>query len=226
MAFKSSTFSMLGASPVSVLQEHMTRANACVETLIPFFEAAIANDWSRAEKLHLHIVKLEHSADEIKNDLRIHLPKKAYLPIPRPEILELLTLQDAVANQAKYIATLVFTRNMKIPQVFLNEFILLLQRAVDTCNQTTQAIDELDNLLATGFQSTEMKLMEGIIEQINKVEQDADDIQLKINKKMFILEKTLPPLEIIFLYKVVAAVGQLADKAQHVGEQVHLLLAQ
>jgi predicted phosphate transport protein (TIGR00153 family) len=223
---KASIFNIFGRSPISALQEHMQRANACVEALVPFFTAVLAKDWSRVEQLHLHVSQLEHAADEIKTDLRLHLPKSIFLSLPRSDILELLTVQDAVANQAKYIANLIFSRRMEIPVSLEQQFRALLHRSVEASAQAAQAIAELDALLDSGFQGSEVRLVESMIHELGAIEQDTDQMQIKIQRKIFELEKLLPPLEVIFLYKVASGIAHLADRAQHVGEHLHLLLAQ
>ena len=43
---------------------------------------------------------------------------------------------------------------------------------------------------------------------------------------MIKLEKTLPPVDAMFLYKVIDWVGDLGDRAQQVGSRLELLLAQ
>lgn len=223
---KASIFNIFGRSPIGALQEHMLSVNSCVEVLMPFFVAVLAKDWARAEQLHLHLSQLEHAADEIKRDLRLHLPRSVFLSLPRSDILELLTAQDAIANQAKYIATLIFSRRMEIPPSLEQKFRAILQRSVEASAQAAQAIAELDDLLESGFQGSEVRLVEGMIHELGTIEQDTDVMQTKIRQQIFELEKLLPPLEIIFLYKVASGIAHLADRAQHVGEHLHLLLAQ
>ena len=225
MPIKTSIFSMFGRSPISSLEEHMAKVNACTEALLPFFDALIVQDWNRATQLQLHISNLEHEADEIKKDLRLHLPKSLFLPVPRSDILELLTIQDSVANRAKDIAGLMIGRRMQIPDIMAMQFRAFLQRSIDASAQAAQAIAELDDLLETGFQGSEVTLVESMIHELDRIEQDTDEIQIKIRRLLFDLEPTLPPVHTMFLYKIIEWVGDLADRAQQVGERMQLLLA-
>lgn len=225
MTIKTSIFSMFGRSPISSLEEHMAKVNACAEALLPFFDALMVQDWKRASQLQLHISNLEHEADEIKKDLRLHLPKSLFLPVPRSDVLELLTIQDSVANRAKDIAGIMLGRRMEIPEVIAPQFRIFLQRSIDASAQATQAIGELDDLLEAGFQGSEVKLVESMIHELDKIEHDTDEIQIKIRRLLFDIENTLPPVPTMFLYKVIEWVGDLADRAQQVGERMQLLLA-
>jgi predicted phosphate transport protein (TIGR00153 family) len=216
---------MFGRSPISSLEEHMAKAHACAEALVPFFDAILAQDWSRAEQLQVHISNLEHEADEIKKDLRLHLPKSLFLPVPRSDVLELLTIQDSVANRAKDIAGLMLGRKMEIPEPLAPQFKAFLKRSVDASAQAARAIAELDDLLETGFQGSEVKLVEDMIYELDRIEHDTDEMQIKIRRTLFDLEKSLPPVQTIFLYKIIEWIGDLADRAQQVGERLQLLLA-
>ena len=39
------------------------------------------------------------------------------------------------------------------------------------------------------------------------------------------LEKSLPPVDVMFLYKVIDWIGDLGDRAQQVGSRLELMLA-
>lgn len=215
---------MLGRSPSACLAEHMSKVNAAVEALLPFFDAAIAKDWQRAKQLYLHISNLEHEADEIKKELRLHAPKTPFSLIPREEVLALVLLQDTVANRAKYIAKIILERKMQLPQPLAPQFKEFLQRSIEVTQQATQVINELETLIDSEFQNTQIKLMESMITQLDQIEQQTDEMQAKLRHMLFDLESLLPPVDVMFLYKVIEWVGDLADHAQHVGERLELLL--
>ena len=95
--------------------------------------------------------------------------------------------------------------------------------ALCPCNQ--RAINELDELLETGFGGREVKLIERLIEELDNVERDTDRQQIAIRAELFKLEKEWPPIDMMFLYKIVDWVGDLADRAQKVGGYLHMLVA-
>ena len=47
----------------------------------------------------------------------------------------------------------------------------------------------------------------------------------RCRKILFRLEKDLPPVDVIFLYKIIDWIGDLADRASRVGGYLQLLLA-
>ena len=95
---------MFARSPFKPMQEHIAKAQQCAEQLIPFFQASFDNDWALAEKYQLQITDLEHQADDIKREIRQSLPSSLFLQVPRTDLLNLLRMQDKIANRAKDIS--------------------------------------------------------------------------------------------------------------------------
>ena len=86
-------------------------------------------------------------------------------------------------------------------------------------------VNELDELLETGFIDKEVGAVEKLIQALDEIESDTDQMQIAVRQKIYAIENTLSPIDAIFLYKVVELTGQLADGAQHVGDNLQLLLA-
>src|SRR5690606_32964663 len=117
---------LFGRSPIKPLQEHMALAVKAAAELVPFFEAVTNHDWPLANSIQQQVVHYEHGADDIKKHLRLHLPKSLFLPVPRTDLLELLTMQDRIPNRAKDIAGIILGRRMTIPDSMkaqMNEFV-------------------------------------------------------------------------------------------------------
>ena len=220
-----SIFNMFGPSPIRPIEQHMHKTYICAKQLYPFFEAVLAQDWQAAETLKNKIVSLEKEADRIKRDLRLHLPTGLFLPVSRTDLLELLSSQDRIANKAEDIAGLVLSRQMKIPNDLAVLFMPFLSRCLDAAKQACQAINELDELLETGFRGSEVKVVEQMIMTLDEIEHDSDDQLAEIRHRIFELEKDLTAIEVIFLYKLVQWIGDLADHAQTVGGRLQILIA-
>ncbi len=203
----------------------MGKALACAELLLDFFKAVIANDWAQAETLQQSIVELENDADQMKQDIRLNLPKKLFLPVPREDVLEILTLQDKVPNKAKDIAGLVLGRRMSIPEAITETYLTLLQRCIDCSKKTQKAINEIDELLETSFAANEVTLIEELIFDIGKIEHETDRLQVEVRQQLFQIEKSLSAIDVIFLYKIVEWTGDIADRAEQISQRLHLLIA-
>lgn len=218
-------FNVFEPSPIEPIEQHMNKVTTCAKQLYPLFEAVNATDWETAQKILHTIETLEKEADDIKRELRLHLPKGLFLPVARTDLLELLSAQDIIANKAEHIAQLIISRKMQIPAKLTTLFMPFLQRTLDSAHQACKAINELDELLETGFRGNEVKIVEGMIVTLDEIEHDCDQKLAEIRRCIFELENDLPPLEIIFLYKLVQWIEDLADQAQMVGSRLQILIA-
>ena len=217
--------SLFGRSPIGPMQQHIAKAHECAANLVPFFEAIMAEDWAKVEQVQQEMSRLEHEADKLKKSVRLHLPKSLFLPVPRSDLLELLSVQDKVANRAKDIAGLMLGRQMAIPQALQPLMRTYVQRSVDASAQALKAMNELDELLETGFAGREAVLVETLIEELGSIENDTDRLQIEVRRNLFKLEKDLPPVDVMFLYQIIDWIGDVADRAQRVGNRLEQLLA-
>ncbi|MGP0171465.1 TIGR00153 family protein [Pseudomonas sp. NCHU5208] len=217
--------SLFGRSPIGPMQQHIAKAHECAANLVPFFEAVMAEDWAKVEQVQQEMSRLEQEADKLKKSVRLHLPKSLFLPVPRSDLLELLSVQDKVANRAKDIAGLMLGRQMAIPQALQPLMRTYVQRSVDASAQALKAMNELDELLETGFAGREAELVENLIEELGAIENDTDRLQIEVRRNLFTLEKDLPPVDVMFLYQIIDWIGDVADRAQRVGNRLEQLLA-
>lgn len=216
---------MFGTSPIKPIEQHMRKAHLCAKQLYPFFEAVLNKDWDKALTLKNKIVALEKEADVIKRDLRLHLPAGLFLPVARTDLLELLSAQDRIPNTAEDVAGLIMGRKMNIPPSLHMDLMNLLHQCIEASNQACKAINELDELLETGFRGSEVKIVEDMIRTLDSIEQESDKQLADIRHQIFDLEKELSTLDVIFLYKLVQWIGDLADHAQTVGSRLQILIA-
>lgn len=218
-------FNMFGPSPIKPIEQHMHKAYTCAKQLNPLLDAVLRNDWETAHQHHQQVIQLEREADEIKKQLRLHLPTGLFLPVARSDILELLKTQDRLANKSKDITGLLMGRKMQIPpsiQKHLQEFLI---RCLDAAKQACKAINELDELLETGFRGNEVKIVEDMIHTLDVIEHHCDDDLAYLREELFKIEKDYPPVDVMFLYQLLQWIGDLADEAQSIGGRLQILIA-
>lgn len=216
---------LFGRSPIKPLQEHMAKVHACVEQLEPLFEAVIANDQKAVADVRKKIAKMENDADILKWELRHHLPTGLFMPVDRRDLLDILMMQDKIANQAKDIAGLVLGRRMQLPEKMHEQFIKFGKRSIDASSQALEIVQELDELVETGFRGIEVDRVQDMIHVLNEIETDTDKIQVQLPNILFELEDDLRPTDVMFTYQLIEGVGKVADLAQRVGSRLQLLLA-
>ncbi|MFC6440747.1 TIGR00153 family protein [Bowmanella sp. JS7-9] len=212
-------------SPLKPLEKHIDLVHQCAQGLLPFFEAVFENNWQEAEDLQRKISKLEKQADAVKRELRMSLPSGIFMPINRQDLLDLLSQQDKIANRAKDISGRVIGRELQLPEAMHAQFVEYLTRCLDATGQAKIVINELDELLETGFKGREVRLVEGMISELDKIEDDTDAMQVKMRKMLRAMEGSMSPVDVIFLYDIIEWIGDLADISERVGSRLELMLA-
>ena len=224
MAAKNPFTNLFVKSPMGPLQDHMSKVHAATQALIPFLKAAQRGQWDRARELQKDIVKLEHDADKQKRAVRQHLPKNLFMPVSRSDLLELVSVQDHIANVAKDIAGLMLGRKMSFPEKISKDLVEYAEASVATSKQAKLAVQRLDALLEVGFSRREVSSVESKIDEINRLEHRTDKLQVKLRAKLYKLEAELPPVDVIFLYRIIDGLGDIADHAEKVGSRLHILI--
>lgn len=224
MARTDNITSLFGKSPITPLQKHMKQVHSCLKDFAVFAKASNAQDWDTAETIHISINNKEQKADKLKKKLRMNLPSTFMMPFSRRDLLDVLLIQDSIANITKDLAGLMMTRHMVFPEEIAGDFIKLAGLCIKTSAAALMAINELDELLETAFSSRERKIVDKMIKTVNELEHETDDAQNDIRNKLFTLESDLPPVDVMFYYRAIEWLGETADAAQKVGSRFEVML--
>tara|TARA_Y100000758_G_C16067402_1_gene426717 strand:- start:128 stop:808 length:681 start_codon:yes stop_codon:yes gene_type:complete len=215
---------LFGKSPISPLQQHMKQVHSCIKEFGVFANAANSEDWEKAKLAKLSIGKKEQKADVLKKKLRMNLPSTFMMPFSRRDLLDVLLIQDSIANITKDLAGLMMSRQMVFPKEFADDFLGLAKICIKTSAAALVAINELDELLETAFSSRQRKIVNKMIKQVNDLEHETDVAQEIIRNKLFLVESSLPPIDVIFYYRAIEWLGETADAAQKVGSRFEVML--
>jgi predicted phosphate transport protein (TIGR00153 family) len=225
MKQKNPIAALFARSPFKPMQEHMEVVNECVGLVPALFDALIANDKRALADTQEAIFAKEQEADAIKNEVRLHLPRSLFLPVDRRDLLEVLEVQDAIADTAQDIAGLLQQREMTVLDDMREDLKTLVGRCVDACAQSKAIIDELDELIETGFRGPEAARVEDMVKALNKIETETDDLAIALTRKLFKHEDAISPVSVMFWYRLIQWIGNIADHAEKVGDRMLLLIA-
>ena len=176
---------LFGRSPFVPLQTHMSKVADCVQKVQDVFDACKAGDRKAVDKLAAQISKLEHKADVVKNDIRNHLPKGIFLPIDRANLLEILSTQDDIADKAENIAVLLTLKPLPMVDAFKDNFKAFLNKNIECFEAVYLVIQQLDELLESGFGGAEAQKVTQMVEQVALKEHEADLIQRQLLKDLY-----------------------------------------
>jgi predicted phosphate transport protein (TIGR00153 family) len=147
------------------------------------------------------------------------------MPVSRSDLLELLQMQDRIPNRVKDIAGLVMGRKMSFPKQMGDLLLEFIDKSKITCGFALKALDELDELFETGFSGKEVDLIHHLISELDQAEHENDRLQVKVRSQLFEIEKDLYPVEVMFLYRVIEWIGDVADHSQTVGNRMMYIIS-
>jgi len=217
--------SLLGRSPFVPLQEHMDQVVTCAEGVPALFEALIAGDLDALRAQQKYVADLESAADLLKNELRNHLPRKLFMPVDRRDLLEILDLQDTIADVAEDIGDILVARKWTVPGPMQQPLLEFVAMAVSTAVAGRKVLQQLDDLVEVGFSGPESEAVLAQIETVLQLEEESDLLELKVTQVLFAHEEEMSAVSVILWMRILDWVGDLADYPKKVCNRLRLLIA-
>ena len=215
---------LFGKSPFSSLQSHMEKVHRCVQLLPALIEALEKKDKEALEKTAEEIAKLEHEADLIKNDIRNQLPKSLYLPVDRGNLLEVLSIQDSIADHAEDVAVLLTLAPLELRPFFRDEFLEFLHTNICSYDQVYQISCEMHELLESSFGGNEAAKVKEMVDKVAQMEHEVDLLQRKLLKKFFGQDEKLSQTAFHLWQKIFESVGALSNLSEKLANRVRMML--
>ncbi len=216
---------LFARSPFRPLLEHTERVHHTVELLPELFTAFTAGDWPEVHQVYERVSRLEHKADEVKNDIRDHLPRSLFMPVDRGDVLLFLKEQDSIADRVEDIAVLLTMRETPTPDVLrepLQEFIAQVVRTSELWYETAR---ELPTLQEAGFAGPEVEKTMDRIRAISDYEWEADKLQARATRVVLSQEDALGAISVMFWMRILATLGDVANRAENTADRLRLMLA-
>ena len=214
-----------GRNPLAGLQKHMPVALECAQQVAPLMQALASGDEEKLKRTAKKIYELEEQCDSIKHEIRMNLPKSLFLPVDRRDVLQVLHYQDSIADTAQDIAGLLLQRKMSVPEHMRDPLELFVKRCVEVVALSAEVVTHFDQLLEAGFRGPEVDEVEAKINSINQAESGTDDLGSALAKSLFAHEDEMPPVSVMMWYELIEWIGDLADFAEKVANQIRLMIA-
>ena len=133
-------------------------------------EALFDGDEATLRAAREKVFDLESQADAIFDNLSSRLSQHKFLPVHRHDLIAVLREQEAIADTAQDIAGLAELRTMTLPPTLREPLLDLVRRVLAACEHAERIINELDELVETGFRGREVGLVEGMIDELEAME--------------------------------------------------------
>jgi|Deesub1362B_J571_1020462.scaffolds.fasta_scaffold09563_2 hypothetical protein len=215
---------LFGKSPFAPLQAHMEKVKESCEVVNEITRILVEDDKSRLDELIQAVSLKEHEADEVKNDIRLHLPKTTFLPVSRADILDILSIQDAIADTAEDVGVLLSMKRIHIPKELVEDFEAFQIKVRATFDRAFDVIKELNELFEVTFGGPEAKKVERMIDEVCYLEHEADIAQNALVRHLLAMEDRFTPGELLIAMKIFEKFGNIANYAEKLANRIRTLL--
>lgn len=215
---------LFGRSPFAPLQLHMEQVSQCVHLLPKLFEAIDKQDREAVQEIANKISELEHQADLSKNDIRNHLPKSLFLPIDRSRLLEILAIQDSLADAAEDIAVLANLYPIVLLDEFKEVFFTFLHKNIEAFDGAFLIIKEMNELLESSFGGSEAHKVRTMVDDVAFKEHEVDLLQRNLLKLFFQKEANLALPAFLLWTRIFEATAALSNLSENLANRVRMSL--
>jgi predicted phosphate transport protein (TIGR00153 family) len=215
---------LFAKSPFAPLQKHMQDVNECVKKVKEIFEALEENDSKSVSRISGEISKLEAIADTTKNELRNHLPGGLFMPVSKAALLEILSLQDDIADDCEDIGILLTLKDLTLKDIFKDDFKSFLNKNFETYELIKEIIDEFDNLLETSFTGREAEKVRSMVSNVALKEHETDLTQRKLLKNIFSNEDQFTHAEFQLWLLILREIRTLSNTSEKLAHRIRNLL--
>lgn len=215
---------LFGKSPFAPLCSHMKLVSRCMEKLSELFQILAEGNFEKLEAEAKNVSTLEHEADLTKNDIRNHLPKKVFLPFERNHFLEILAIQDGIADKAEDIAQLLTIRPLEKFDLFKDDFLTFYEKNLEAFISAEQVIKEIDELLESSFGGIEAEKVKDMVERTAFLEHEADILQHAFLKKFFAQSDDLSPPIFYLWMRLIQEVCAISDLSENLANRMRMVL--
>lgn len=215
---------LFGHSPFVPLQGHMDKVTQCVDKVETQIEALLNQDQEAVVRLADEVAQLEHEADEIKYDIQSQLPKGIFMPVARDSILEILAIQDSLADKAENIAVLLTIKKLTVPEAFLTQFKNFVNTNVQAFRAVGRIIHEMDELLETGFGGAEAEKVRQMVRDVARLEHEGDQLQFDLLKALVAQEQQISVSSFFLWDKIFLQISTLSNISERLAHRIRRLL--
>lgn len=215
---------LFGKSPFRPVKKHMSIAAECANYMPGAVEAFFKGDKDTLKDVKHRIFQLEGDADKILEELQSRLPKSMFLPVDRRDLLDVLEMQEAIADRTQDIIGLMLDLPMDVPEEMQKPILRLVDRCIAATNGAYDIVKLFEDLVETGFKGPHVEKVQKLIHEVVGIETDADVIGTDITHTLFSHCKHMDPVSLMFLYKLIGWIDDLADFSEKLAIRARLLL--
>lgn len=216
--------SLFGRSPFARLQLHMETVAHCVHCLPKLCKFLEEKNSVDIEQLVDQIFYFENEADLIKNDIRSDLSKNIYTLINSTVLLNILSIQDKIADLVQDVAVHVTVKPLELLPIFRETFKQFLQKNIQAFDKVHLIIKDLHELVEASFGGAEAKKINIIIDETIAYEREVDLIQRQLLGNLFEAEEQLSYATFYRWQSIFKAIGSISNLSENLANCIRTIL--
>ena len=205
-----------------LLKKHARLVLECAERLSLSLEAYYKKDTTQLEEIAKHIFEIEKEADQLKRNIRGHLPKGILLPVERFELFLYLKEQDAIADATEEIINWLSFKYVKIPKELFEEIESLLTKSIESLKYLENLITYSADFLINRNENSRNQAKD-IVREIRYSQYLAEEFGNKIKKEIF--SKLNDSLTLFYTLKLVDLILGIPHHAENTADLMRVMIA-
>ncbi|MFP3869424.1 MAG: TIGR00153 family protein [Syntrophobacteria bacterium] len=218
-----SFFSLFYLSPFEKLKDHADKVKECAWMFKKAAECYVRGEFEEFDALTEEVARIESQADDIKRNLRNHVPRGLLMPVDKFMFFDCLRQQDHVVDHVEEaLYWLSFRPKSGIPERLVGDFLELIDAVMPAIQKLPDLVSQAIVYLRSRTEVERTKL-KSIIRDIRQAENEADLLEHELKKKIF--AELQDPVVLFHTVRVVEIVGSIADDAQNVADRMRAMMA-
>ena len=215
---------LFGKSPFAPLQTHMAKVAVCMKKLIQIIDSLKEQKTDQIAHFVKDLSQLEHEADLTKNDIRNHLPKSLFMPRDRSHFLEILSLQDSIADMTENIGITLTLRPLAALDLLRQDLFAFFAKSTEVFWCTKGIIEEIEELLESSFGGIEAEKVKTMVEEAAILEHKAQKQKHQLLKKLFTAGESLSASAFQHWLRLIEDVGTIAQLSEKLANRIRMVL--
>lgn len=211
---------LFGRSPFGQIQQHMDQVSKCIHKMSEAIDVVKAGRFDDLDRISVEVSQLEHQADQIKDDIRGRLLKRVFMPIDRSEVLEILSLQDSLADSAEDVCKVLTLKPLPMFDDLKADFDQFVEFNLQAFNIVASVIKQLDELIESGFGGVEAERIRGLAKDAAFAEHQADLIQLQLLKKIYAHDGDMTVGEFHLWMRLISVLSRISNVSENLANRI------
>lgn len=216
-------YQLFRESPFDGLLQHAEK----VQEGGPLFRQAITcylgSECETFEQIHMQITTIEGEADQIKQNIRGHLPRAMLMPVDKFQFLWCLREQDNVLDAVENALHWLSYRSTLVPEALQEDLLLMADSAVEVMNQIPVMVRSAISYFQS-FSNRERMILKGIIHDMRHRKFKSNQIERRLKSSIFV-QTVADPTATFHLIHLVEYIGKVAGHAENAGDMLRAMIA-